>query len=294
MLKSCLAAFLVPNSLSEMSVGSIQEGTDHCVELLPCHGSTSAIDGRGHPSLDLGQEMIFDLEYTAPTVLFHTTPRLHVLHSVGKLDVVACVRVDFGPAVNSWILSPLHDAEVEATHVLQPVELTGVFEVRVVSFAEHGFLERTRSRSGGDPGHNHVLLGAVQEERQRLVSCLLADTADIWTCRAHERSPLGVEIRDSELVDVVAKLSRQVREARKFWVLIRLSESVDQHDLGPIEMVSDFDPKDRWFTLASAQAHLHPGSCFPRLDASFDDGLAQFLTSPAGIVWHGVVPIGTS
>jgi hypothetical protein len=87
------------------------------------------------------------------------------------------------------------------------------------------------------------LVDAVEEERQRFPASLLVDTANLWTRRTHPRFSLGTEVHDSVFVDLIAKLRRQVGEARKAWVLIRLSEGVGQLNLGPVKTVSCFDPR---------------------------------------------------
>lgn len=112
-------------------------------------------------------------------------------------------------AITTSSLVPFHDAEMEATHVLQPTEPVRISEVGMVLVTENGFLAAVQCWPSWDPGHNDGLVDAVQKERQRLAASLLVDTADVWTRRAQPRVSLGIEVRNSILVDLVAKLERQ-------------------------------------------------------------------------------------
>ena len=104
---------------------------------------------------------------------------------------------------------------------------------------------------------------AVQKERQRLATSLLVDTAHVWTRRAQPRVSLGIEVRNSILVDLVAKLGRQVEETRKAWVLVRLCEDFNQLKYGPFTTVSGFDPEERYLAIAKLTYIL--ATAFPDL-----------------------------
>ena len=173
-----------------------------------------------------------------------------MLHRVGKLDEVACIRVNLGVAVTTSSLLPFHDAEMEATHVLQPTEPVRIFEVDMVLVTENGFWAAVRRWPSWDPGHNDGLVDSVQKERQRLATSLLVDTAHVWTRRAQPRVSLGIDVHNSILVDLVAKLGRQVEETRKARVLVRLCEDFNQLKYGPFTIVSGFDPEEQYLAMA--------------------------------------------
>ena len=152
---------------------------------------------------------------------------------------------------------------MEATHVLQPTEPVRIFEVDMVLVTENGFRAAVRRWPSWDPGHNDCLVDAVQKERQRLAASLPVDTAHVWTRRAQPRVSLGIEFRDSMLVDLVAKLGRQVEETRKAWVLVRLCENFNQLKYGPLTIVSGFDPEEQYLAIAKLTYIL--ASAFPDL-----------------------------